>query len=68
VYHPASGRDASFSIRGKTYSLIVDQRVEYFGWEYVLEWLGPIREALADLLSAPSVATIEYISDIANPT
>lgn len=66
VYYPVNRKDAAFAIQGRDYILECGKRVDVFGWEYFIEWLDPIREALADVTSAPAVVAPDQISDIAS--
>jgi hypothetical protein len=66
VYSPHNQKDVAFSVAGQAYEFRVNRRVEYFGWEYFIRWLGPIREGLADLIDAPAVLAVPVISDIAS--
>ncbi len=68
VYYPVNKRDARFTIHGREYVLEFGKRVDVFGWEYFIEWLDPIRDALADVIDAPAVIKVDHISDIAATT
>lgn len=65
VYYPVSHSDATYTIGERTYTLKDGERVDYFGWEYFIEWLPYIHAALADLLRAPVVVSPNEIADIA---
>jgi hypothetical protein len=66
VYSPHNQKDVSFNVAGQAYDFRVNRRVEYFGWEFFIRWLGPIRESLASLIDAPEVVAIPTIADIAS--
>lgn len=65
VYYPLKHENATFMVGGKTYEFRDGEIVRVFGWEYFIEWLDYVREALEDLLNAPAVAAPREIPDIA---
>lgn len=66
VYSPHNQKDAVFEVDGKRYEFKLNRRVEYFGWEYFIGWLDPIRRSLAEVVDSPTVSTIPAIADIAS--
>jgi hypothetical protein len=66
VYSPRSQKDATYDVAGRVYEFRLNRRVEYFGWEFFIAWLDPIRRSLAEVVDAPAVTAITSISDIAS--
>lgn len=65
-YYPLKHENADFRVGDKRYIMRDGERVDFLSWENMIDWLPLIRDALSDLLHAPSVAQQRYISDLAS--